>query len=234
MAAEKNKEDDFYAALWKQDEQVKAAREVAETAEQIKRNEETLDVLRIQVAAKEAQKEAAKRVVEREAELMLEERELRRREEEFKKNDQATTQETYRRELERNRIQRLRRELKLKEEEQQLEKKILDEASRALNDEKTFTAELREQRIQYEQQYREYIRQLRLEEVKLSYLNYLKKYLKYFLDRTRTTTRPALHGRSTSRLGVTRCQAAAAERGAPGADETRLSNSRRSNTVQVI
>ena len=32
------------------------------------------------------------------------------------------TQETYRRELERNRIQRLRRELKLKEEEQQLEK----------------------------------------------------------------------------------------------------------------
>merc|ERR1711892_1357782 len=73
--------------------------------------------------------------------------------------------ETYRRELERNRIQRLRRELKLKEEEQQLEKKILDEASRALNDEKTFTAELREQRIQYEQQYREYIRQLRLEEI---------------------------------------------------------------------
>merc|ERR1719277_782406 len=75
------------------------------------------------------------------------------------------TQENYRRELERNRIQRLRRELKLKEEEQQLEKKILDEASRALNDEKTFTAELREQRIQYEQQYREYIRQLRLEEI---------------------------------------------------------------------
>ena len=122
LAAEKNKEDDFYAALWKQDEQVKAAREVAETAEQIKRNEETLDVLRIQVAAKEAQKEAAKRVVEREAELMLEERELRRREEEFKKNDHTMTQETYRRELERNRIQRLRRELKLKEEEQQLEK----------------------------------------------------------------------------------------------------------------
>merc|ERR1712168_313220 len=165
IAAEKRHEDDLYAALWKQDEQVKAAREVAETAEQIKRNEETLDVLRIQVAAKEAQKEAAKRVVESEAELMLEEREVRRREEEFKKNDQAMTQETYRRKLERNRIQRLRRELKLKEEEQQLEKKILDEASRALNDEKTFTAELREQRIQYEQQYREYIRQLRLEEI---------------------------------------------------------------------
>merc|ERR1712141_334684 len=50
------------------------------------------------------------------------------------------------------------------EEEQLLEKKILEEASRALNDEATFTAELREQRIQYENQYREYIRQLRLEE----------------------------------------------------------------------
>ena len=78
LAAEKNKEDDFYAALWKQDEQVKAAREVAETAEQIKRNQETLDVLRIQVAAKEAQREAAKRVVELEAETMQQERELRR------------------------------------------------------------------------------------------------------------------------------------------------------------
>merc|ERR1712113_119535 len=164
IAAEKKHEDDLYAALWKQDEQVKAAREVAETAEQIKRNQETLDVLRIQVAAKEAQREAAQRVIEQEGELMLHERELRQAEEDFKKNDQAQAQETYRKELERNRIQRLKRELKLKEEEQLLEKKILEEASRALNDEATFTAELRDTRIQYENQYREYIRQLRLEE----------------------------------------------------------------------
>ena len=39
IAAEKKHEDDLYAALWKQDEQVKAAREVAETAEQLKRNQ---------------------------------------------------------------------------------------------------------------------------------------------------------------------------------------------------
>ena len=39
IAAEKRHEDDLYAALWKQDEQVKAAREVAETAEQLKRNQ---------------------------------------------------------------------------------------------------------------------------------------------------------------------------------------------------
>jgi len=164
IAAEKRHEDDLYAALWKQDEQVKAAREVAETAEQLKRNQDTLDILRIQVAAKEAQREAAKRVIEQEAELMSHERELRRREEEFKMNEQSMAQQSYRRELERNRIARLKRELRLKEEEQQLEKKILDEASRALNDEQTFTAELREQRIQYENQYREYIRQLRQEE----------------------------------------------------------------------
>jgi len=79
IAAEKRHEDDLYAALWKQDEQVKAAREVAETAEQLKRNQDTLDILRIQVAAKEAQREAAKRVIEQEAELMSHERELRRR-----------------------------------------------------------------------------------------------------------------------------------------------------------
>ena len=40
---------------------------------------DTLDILRIQVAAKEAQREAAKRVIEQEAELMSHERELRRR-----------------------------------------------------------------------------------------------------------------------------------------------------------
>merc|ERR1719369_1616222 len=164
IAAEKRHEDDLYAELWKQDEQVKAAREVAETAEQLKRNQDTLDILRIQVAAKEAQREAAKRVIEQEAELMSHERELRRREEEFKANEQSMAQQSYRRELERNRIARLKRELRLKEEEQQLEKKILEEASRALNDEATFTAELRDTRIQYENQYREYIRQLRLEE----------------------------------------------------------------------
>merc|ERR1712147_253554 len=158
IAAEKRHEDDLYAALWKQDEQVKAAREVAETAEQLKRNQDTLDILRIQVAAKEAQREAAKRVIEQEAELMNHERELRRREEEFKMNEQSMAQQSYRRELERNRIARLKRELRLKEEEQQLEKKILDEASRALNDEQTFTAELREQRIQYENQYSEFIK----------------------------------------------------------------------------
>ena len=96
IAAEQRHEDDLYAALWKQDEQVKAAREVAETAEQLKRNQgrntfslwsshyiyifkDTLDILRIQVAAKEAQREAAKRVIEQEAELMSHERELRRR-----------------------------------------------------------------------------------------------------------------------------------------------------------
>ena len=36
-----------------------------------------MDVLRIQVAAKEAQREAAQRVIEQEGELMLHERELR-------------------------------------------------------------------------------------------------------------------------------------------------------------
>ena len=107
----------------------------------------------------------------------------------------------------------------------------MDEASRALNDEKTFTAELREQRIQYEQQYREYIRQLRLEEVILEISIIISIFL--FKDRTRAATGPALHGRSESRLGVARCKIAAAERSSPGTDETRLPDSSGSNTVQV-
>ena len=37
-------------------------------------------------------------------------------------NEQSMAQQSYRRELERNRIARLKRELRLKEEEQQLEK----------------------------------------------------------------------------------------------------------------
>ena len=40
-------------------------------------------------------------------------------------NEQSMAQQSYRRELERNRIARLKRELRLKEEEQQLEKVLL-------------------------------------------------------------------------------------------------------------
>lgn len=53
----------------------------------------------------------------------------------------------------------------MKHAEYELEHKILNEASRALDDEANFTTELRDKRIQYENEYREYIQQQRKEEV---------------------------------------------------------------------
>jgi hypothetical protein len=57
------------------------------------------------------------------------------------------------------------REKQMKEEEYKLEKEILNEASKALDDEATFTTELKDQRAQYENEYRNYIAQQRQEEV---------------------------------------------------------------------
>jgi len=57
-----------------------------------------------------------------------------------------------------------------KQAEIELEHKILNEASRALGDEALFTAELRDHRIQYENEYRQYIAQQRKEEVKIQIL----------------------------------------------------------------
>ena len=76
----------------------------------------------------------------------------------------SESQRNYRVELNNHRIERQERENKTKQAEYDLEKKILSEASRALDDEATFTAELRDQRIQYEKEYREYIAQQRKEE----------------------------------------------------------------------
>lgn len=70
-------EDALYAKLWKQDEQIKAAREEQEAQEQIHRNKETLDVLSIQVTAKKAQRHAEVKEIEHEAELLEEGKNLR-------------------------------------------------------------------------------------------------------------------------------------------------------------
>ena len=70
-------EDALYAKLWKQDEQIKAAREEQEATEVIHRNKEALGVLSAQVSAKQDQRAAEIKEIEHEAELLTEERNLR-------------------------------------------------------------------------------------------------------------------------------------------------------------
>ena len=73
-------------------------------------------------------------------------------------------QRNYRIELDNHHTQREKRENDLKEAEYKIEMEIFNEASKALNDEATFTAEMRDQRINYENEYRAYIQQQRKEE----------------------------------------------------------------------
>jgi len=157
-------EDALYAKLWKQDEMIKAAREEQEAQEQILRNRETLDVLSIQVTDKQTQRAAEVKQIEHEAELLKEEQKLRLEELGIEKQALSESQQNYRIELNNHRIERQQRESEMKQAEYDLEHAILNEASRALDDEATFTAELRDQRISYEKEYREYIAQQRKEE----------------------------------------------------------------------
>jgi len=157
-------DDALYAQLWKQDEQIKAAREEQEAEEQVLRNAQTLEVLKIQVGERQQQRDAEKRQIEQEADNLKEEQKLRIQELEAEKKELTERRMNYRIELNGHRIQRAQRENELKQAEIDLEHKILNEASRALDDEATFTAELRDQRIKYENEYRDYIAQQKKEE----------------------------------------------------------------------
>jgi len=157
-------EDALYAKLWRQDELIKAAREEQEAHEQIMRNKDQLDVLSLQVEEKKAHRAAEIKQTQHEQDLLKEERKLRLAELAHEQAQLSESQRNYRIELNNHRIERQERENKTKQAEYDLEKKILSEASRALDDEATFTAELRDQRIQYEKEYREYIAQQRKEE----------------------------------------------------------------------
>merc|ERR1711915_1091779 len=110
------------------------------------------------------QRDAEKKQIEQEAQTLKEERKLRIQELEAEKKELTERRMNYRIELNGHRIQRAQRENELKQAEIDLEHEILNEASRALDDEATFTAELRDQRIKYENEYRDYIAQQRKEE----------------------------------------------------------------------
>ena len=71
VAAERRAEEAMYARLWEQDMLDKAAREEREAQEQRRRNLDTVDVLRQQMAALDAQKEEAKKLKEEEAQLLV-------------------------------------------------------------------------------------------------------------------------------------------------------------------
>lgn len=63
--------EDMYAQLWEQDMLAKAAREEREANEKHERNRGVLEVLQKQMAALDAQKEEARKLVEEEAQLLV-------------------------------------------------------------------------------------------------------------------------------------------------------------------
>jgi len=71
IEAERCQEEQMYAKLWEEDMLAKAQREERDAKAAHERNAEVLSVLRKQMAALEATKEEAKRLVEEEAQLLV-------------------------------------------------------------------------------------------------------------------------------------------------------------------
>lgn len=158
------KEEDLYTRLWRQDELVKLHREEAESAEQHRRNLQNVDVLNQQVAHKQGKLRDAVHEKELEAEELESERKNRQEEDERHYTGMLEKRKMFKSELLHHRDLRTKRNEKRHQEEIDLDTKIVSEASKALDDENHFAAEIREQRIIYENEYREYLKQLRQEE----------------------------------------------------------------------
>lgn len=157
-------EEKLYTRLWREDELVKLHREETEAMQHHQANQQNVAILNKQVAFKLEKEREAEREKELEFQELEEERKQRRAEDEAKYIDMLQKRETFKDELLHHRDLRQKRDARKKKEEIKLDAKIVKEASKALDDENHFAAELRDQRISYEKEYREYLRQLRQDE----------------------------------------------------------------------
>jgi len=129
QADQKEKEaqhEAFYADLWKSDMMAKAAREEQETKESIERNQATLEVLNMQKAAIESQREEEKHMKELEAEWLKEEAALRDYEEEQMRLEKRQKQQAAKRSRDKS-IKMKNKQLEKERQEQiALDMKILN------------------------------------------------------------------------------------------------------------
>lgn len=164
MDREHDADERMYADLWEQDRLNKAAREENESKEKRKRDLDTLDTLRMQMAALEAQKADEKKLKEEEAQLLQEQRALRKLEE------QKALEEKRRRQKETHDMLdlslRVKAKKQAKEQQEQLafDMKMLEKLLEETRNEELETEQRKRELREEDRRYRDYLFQLMEEE----------------------------------------------------------------------
>ncbi|KAK2827299.1 hypothetical protein Q7C36_018225 [Tachysurus vachellii] len=148
-------EEMLFAQLWEKDRQAKEQREDLKVQRQKENNLQQLAFLHIQMEAAEQQRLQAKQLKEEEAQLLRDQREMLRLEEEREHRQKFQNQENWRRELDTSLRLKLKRLAREEQEDLALDMSILEQLLTEVKDEKKEEAlrklELREEQRKYRQ-----------------------------------------------------------------------------------
>ncbi|XP_076019756.1 cilia- and flagella-associated protein 53 [Genypterus blacodes] len=150
-------EEKVFAELWQADWQAKEERESQQLQQQQHKNMEQQDLLRTQIETAEGQRQQDKQLKEEEAQLLQEQRELLRLEEQREQHQKLGAQEKRRRQLDqclRLKMKRLARE---QQEELALDMSILQHLLNQATDEKQEAAQRKIELHEEQQRYRQYL-----------------------------------------------------------------------------
>ncbi|MBN3301112.1 CFA53 protein, partial [Amia calva] len=124
---QKEEEDHLFAHLWERDRQAKEEREGRDALQQRERNREMVDFLQVQMAAAEEQRLQAKLLKEEEAQLLREQREMLKLEEERERQQKLQSQQQTRRLLDHSLRLKMKRLTREQQEELALDMKIMEQ-----------------------------------------------------------------------------------------------------------
>jgi hypothetical protein len=163
---EKRQEEEFFAKLWYSDMAAKARREEEDARRQRDANLSTLTVLQQQIAQLEEKKRQEKLLAEEEAQIMREQEELRKLEDEKAAEEKRLSQIATKSLLDQTLKTKRSIEAKRAQEELAFDRKILEQLLEQSKSEQ-IEQEHRKREIHEEQRrYREYLRQMKEEERK--------------------------------------------------------------------
>merc|ERR1719244_1449914 len=164
MEQQSKDEEKMYADLWHKDIMAKAAREEKEARDRHARNRETLETLQKQKAALEAKRLEAKNLKEEEGRLLVEERELRKMEEERAYQEKLAKQQQAREDIATNIRLKTKRRAKELQEELALDMNILEKLLSDSRNEAMEIAQRKKELREEDQRYRSYLKQQALED----------------------------------------------------------------------
>ncbi|XP_066568300.1 cilia- and flagella-associated protein 53 [Amia ocellicauda] len=156
---QKEEEDHLFAHLWERDRQAKEEREGRDALQQRERNREMVDFLQVQMAAAEEQRLQAKLLKEEEAQLLREQREMLKLEEERERQHKLQSQQQTRRLLDHSLRLKMKRLTREQQEELALDMKIMEQLLSEEQDESQDRQHKKLQLREEQRRYREYLAQ---------------------------------------------------------------------------